>query len=72
MKYFWLVVFLCCLSFLLGILATTWKYHADFARLQAVCAPYDCDTDTECEEQEEKKKELWKSLAKKSNIRRDI
>jgi len=62
MKYFWLVVFLCCLSFLLGILSAVWKYQADFERLQAVCVPYDCATDTECEEQEQERKNVIKKL----------
>ena len=61
-KHFWFWLLTCIFFFLLGILSSVWKYQADFERLQAVCVPYDCTTDTECEEQEQSRREVVKKL----------
>jgi len=51
-KHFWGWLFFCFLSFILGVRAAVWKYQEGYKAITEFCAPYNCTTDTECEEEE--------------------
>jgi hypothetical protein len=40
------------LGFFSGILAAVYKYQEGYKAITEFCAPYNCTTDTECEEEE--------------------
>jgi hypothetical protein len=46
-------------AYLLGVASAVMKYQSEFSQLVEICSPYDCTTDTDCEEQEQRKKEVY-------------
>ena len=47
------------ICFLLGVVSEERRNQSAFHALETVCSPYDCTTDTSCEEQEQRKKEVY-------------
>jgi hypothetical protein len=60
-KILWVAIAMWC-GIIIGIASAVNTYQTKYNRLLEVCSPYNCDTDTSCEEQEQRKKELWKKL----------
>jgi|WetSurMetagenome_2_1015567.scaffolds.fasta_scaffold1795422_2 hypothetical protein len=59
MKKILFLVWFGFICFLLGAVTEDRRNQSALHALETVCSPYDCATDTSCEEQEQRKKEVY-------------